>query len=416
MVLLAPLFSRIPTTPVAIPIPQTLSQASLFLGEGLGEPIWIAQLPEIACELSAFRAETPVSVSGASYFVSANGLEFHQLRISVDHLPRTPQGLTKMHPLVTLTPGISPLALDWSGLGLELLFNDPEDTNRLVRVPLDWLAPGEILQRAAFHVYPEGEPPALIGALETWCSRNVGPLISEMTPDEQAQFLRGVGHDIANGMAVLAPNISFALAGIENLEQAAPEGEAGKKIREFLKELKSILKDFEAANGRIGEASTRMTRRVPSEYVALAEVLRHRRIPKLQPTNGNVIKTPLLYVEDEIVVGESTQRMLLRLGFQNVLRVTTAAEAEAILRDRRDVRIILSDHNLDPGSTGLKLSRRVLSLRPELLFLFLSGNPGEVVDQMTPEERERFAVLTKPVDFKDLAQKLRTLFSTPSPK
>jgi CheY-like chemotaxis protein len=78
----------------------------------------------------------------------------------------------------------------------------------------------------------------------------------------------------------------------------------------------------------------------------------------------------ILAVDDDPLVLENTAAMLVELG-HTVLQAHSGAEALRML-DQQAVDLIITDYAM-PGMTGEELTKHILSSRPELPVLMVSG-------------------------------------------
>jgi CheY-like chemotaxis protein len=108
-----------------------------------------------------------------------------------------------------------------------------------------------------------------------------------------------------------------------------------------------------------------------------------------------------LLVDDEELVRMSTADMLADLGYA-VVEASSAEEAMGEFKRGRAIDILVTDH-LMPGMTGTELARHILSERPGLPVLLVSGYAElEGVDASLPR-------LTKPFRKDELAATLVSL-------
>jgi CheY-like chemotaxis protein len=116
----------------------------------------------------------------------------------------------------------------------------------------------------------------------------------------------------------------------------------------------------------------------------------------------------ILFVDDEgvlLFVGTMTLE-------QNGYVVTGMPNGEAALRELRTnpdgYDVVLTDLSM-PGLSGLQLAHQLRKLRPELPVILTSGYIGPE-DQARAEKLGIHAILTKPVNTKELLATLSTLF------
>jgi PAS domain S-box-containing protein len=86
----------------------------------------------------------------------------------------------------------------------------------------------------------------------------------------------------------------------------------------------------------------------------------------------------ILLVEDEPAILDLTQLMLKRLGYR-VLTASTPGDALRIARQYDgDIHLLITDVVM-PGMNGWQLAKNLLSLYPEVRYLFMSGYTGNVI-------------------------------------
>jgi EAL domain-containing protein (putative c-di-GMP-specific phosphodiesterase class I)/CheY-like chemotaxis protein len=121
--------------------------------------------------------------------------------------------------------------------------------------------------------------------------------------------------------------------------------------------------------------------------------------PPSQPISGaNNAPVRLLIVDDDVVVLQSTGRLLRSFGYV-VVEVKNGQEALALL-DHEPFDIVLSDIGM-PGLDGIELLRRVHHRDPYVPVVLFTGAP-EVGTAIQALEHGAFRYLTKPVAFDDL--------------
>ncbi len=118
------------------------------------------------------------------------------------------------------------------------------------------------------------------------------------------------------------------------------------------------------------------------------------------------MKTVLL-VEDQDQVRQVVQRMLERSGYQVIAAESADAALEAERRHAGRIEVLLADIVL-PGMSGPELAKRINARRIGIRTLYMSGYPDEVVIRHLTQPR---SFLLKPFDWKELASRLRELFS-----
>jgi CheY-like chemotaxis protein len=108
---------------------------------------------------------------------------------------------------------------------------------------------------------------------------------------------------------------------------------------------------------------------------------------------------PILTVDDEPLVLESTAAMLEELGYDPI-PANSAEAALAVLEERDDIIAVLTDHAM-PGMTGLALAKRLRDTHPGLPVILATGYAGAWADDPGAPPR-----LSKPYDLSQLATAL----------
>lgn len=86
----------------------------------------------------------------------------------------------------------------------------------------------------------------------------------------------------------------------------------------------------------------------------------------------------LLLVDDDPDLLEITFELLTAYGF-DVVKASSAEAALAILQDRADIEILLSDVVM-PGMSGLQLAYKARELNPGLKIILVSGYPNPAIE------------------------------------
>ena len=126
----------------------------------------------------------------------------------------------------------------------------------------------------------------------------------------------------------------------------------------------------------------------------------------------NTTKPALLIVDDEESIHRALERTLRREPYE-LLHAYDSGEAEAILRQRADIRAIVCDHYM-PGTLGLDFMLHVRESRPEIVAILLTAQAdlGMVITAMNEGRLHRF--FTKPWDGDEMRGAIRTLLGLPS--
>ncbi len=115
----------------------------------------------------------------------------------------------------------------------------------------------------------------------------------------------------------------------------------------------------------------------------------------------------ILLVEDDPILREMGEIMLLRLGYV-VLSAATPGEAIRLVEDGHPhIHLFITDVVM-PEMNGRELADRLLSIRPSMKHLFMSGYTADViVPRGVSDVGGHF--IQKPFTMRDLAVKVRTL-------
>src|ERR1700735_1692621 len=82
--------------------------------------------------------------------------------------------------------------------------------------------------------------------------------------------------------------------------------------------------------------------------------------------------TVILTVEDEFLIAEHLGEILKEAGFE-VVAAANADEAIAILEQRSDIRIVITDINMPGSMDGVKLANAVRHRWPPIAIIVTSG-------------------------------------------
>ncbi|SHO47921.1 hybrid sensor histidine kinase/response regulator [Desulfopila aestuarii] len=113
----------------------------------------------------------------------------------------------------------------------------------------------------------------------------------------------------------------------------------------------------------------------------------------------------ILLVENEEAILKMTTILLGRLGY-TVIAATTPEEAISLVENSdQKIDLLLTDLIM-PEMNGRELAERILSLRPEIRYFFMSGYTANIIaDQGVLDQGVSF--LQKPFTKKELAEKIR---------
>lgn len=116
-------------------------------------------------------------------------------------------------------------------------------------------------------------------------------------------------------------------------------------------------------------------------------------------------------MDDEESIHRALERTLRREPYE-LLHASDAGEAEAILKQRPDVRAIVCDHYM-PGTVGLDFLMHVRKSRPNVIAILLTAQADlqMVITAMNEGRLHRF--FTKPWNGDELRSSLRSLLGLP---
>ncbi|MBK8906646.1 MAG: PAS-domain containing protein [Rhodospirillales bacterium] len=126
--------------------------------------------------------------------------------------------------------------------------------------------------------------------------------------------------------------------------------------------------------------------------------------PQTAP-NGDLV----LLVEDDDKVRAVVRRQLMTLGY-HLIEAANAEEALELLRNVRDLTMLLTDIVMPGSMSGVDLGRAAKSLKPDLKVLLMTGYAGQ--DRMRELEDASFPLLQKPFDQQQLAAAIATASAT----
>jgi DNA-binding NtrC family response regulator len=124
------------------------------------------------------------------------------------------------------------------------------------------------------------------------------------------------------------------------------------------------------------------------------------------------LKIPVLIVDDEESIHRALDRTLRREPYE-LLHASDAAEAEAILSQRADVRAVICDHYM-PGLPGLDFLLHLRRTRPKVVAILLTAQADIQMALTAINEGRLHRFFTKPWDGTELRGALRKLLYLPA--
>ena len=107
----------------------------------------------------------------------------------------------------------------------------------------------------------------------------------------------------------------------------------------------------------------------------------------------------ILVVDDEASMRTLIRRTLSRMGMANLLEAASGAEALQLLA-ATPVDLVMCDWNM-PAMSGMELFQRARSLKPDLVFLMLTGR-ADAESHAAARQAGVAAFLVKPIAAPDL--------------
>ena len=113
----------------------------------------------------------------------------------------------------------------------------------------------------------------------------------------------------------------------------------------------------------------------------------------------------ILFVDDEVPIGEMSSAILRRLGY-SVTNRTSSVEALALFRSNpNDFDLVVSDMTM-PNMTGDKLAIELMRIRPDIPVILCTGYSKQISDK-TASDIGIKALIYKPITKSDLAKIVR---------
>ena len=116
----------------------------------------------------------------------------------------------------------------------------------------------------------------------------------------------------------------------------------------------------------------------------------------------------ILIVDDDASMRTLTRRMLSRMGIANLAEAEGGAQALRVL-EAAAVDLVICDWNM-PAMSGMELFARARSLRPDVLFLMLTGR-ADAESQVAARQAGVAAFMVKPIAGPDLKVQIAHLLA-----
>lgn len=130
-------------------------------------------------------------------------------------------------------------------------------------------------------------------------------------------------------------------------------------------------------------------------------------VPETRYPSGNGQR--LLLVDDNEQVLGVQKMMLERIGYQVVAMADSQDALSMFSRDPSAFDGMVTDIDM-PRMGGIELFQHIRRLRPEVPVIFSTGI-DESLCQLSPMDMEHCAILTKPIQLRDMAQSIQNLLS-----
>jgi PAS domain S-box-containing protein len=120
--------------------------------------------------------------------------------------------------------------------------------------------------------------------------------------------------------------------------------------------------------------------------------------------NGEII----LIIEDDSNHLDMACKMLTNLGYEAV-PANSPSSAIEILKENKNIAMFITDVIM-PEMNGRELSNRLLEIRPDMKFIFMSGYTPDVISSKNLLN-ENVNLIQKPFSIRDLAEKIRKILN-----
>lgn len=119
--------------------------------------------------------------------------------------------------------------------------------------------------------------------------------------------------------------------------------------------------------------------------------------------------TKILIVDDDASMRMLTRRMLSRMGIANLAEAEGGAQALRLL-EAAPVDLVICDWNM-PAMSGMELFARARLLKPDALFLMLTGR-ADAESHAAARQAGVAAFMVKPISAPDLKVQITHLLGT----
>ncbi|MEO6153219.1 MAG: response regulator [Croceibacterium sp.] len=124
-------------------------------------------------------------------------------------------------------------------------------------------------------------------------------------------------------------------------------------------------------------------------------------------------ETPILIVEDEVLIAWTLHDMVVEMGFADVRLARNGAEAVALAADRHPG-LLICDVNLGAGDDGVATAARIRATEWAPV-LFITGYAGDDIRARIDSAVFGAALLRKPIEPRPLAAQLRAALLAQKP-
>ena len=115
----------------------------------------------------------------------------------------------------------------------------------------------------------------------------------------------------------------------------------------------------------------------------------------------------ILLVEDDTMLLYLKKEMLEEAGYHVLAAADVDVAIELAKSDEDEIHLLISDLIM-PKMTGKELSEKIMTLRPQIKVLLMSGYASDIITSQDVN-RDSFQFLQKPISFELLKTKIRSI-------
>jgi CheY-like chemotaxis protein len=133
-----------------------------------------------------------------------------------------------------------------------------------------------------------------------------------------------------------------------------------------------------------------------------------------EPTESGALGSGerILYVDDDQLVGDALAQLLTLMGFKTTHHLVPREALAVFQSNPQNFDLVITDRAM-PGMTGGELAAKVLSIRPDLPVLLLTGYADPAMEKELRQIGVR-EVLGKPLSAQKLGEAVRRALSQPA--